>query len=217
MRCVTPPCFALLRSQLILLEPLQRNAALDNLNQKPMLRVRLASLTSIAEYASVSCAFRVRSQLDVDRLETDGLFAGRLVMPPFVKDYDAIFQNAPMDWSHQFDTSTWHMFSAFNAETRVGGAIIIPRAKDDLVRAAELWDFRVGPSARGRGVGRALFEAVIQWCREHDHDSLLIETQHNNVGACCFYRANGCVVQSITRYAYPSIPDETRIRWRRDC
>lgn len=182
-----------------------------------MIRVQLASMTSIADYAVVSCAFRVLSELDVDLLEANGLLTERMVIPPFVKDYDAIPHNAPTDWSEQFDTTTWQMFSAFNGDTRVGGAIVIPRATDgERVRAAELWDFRVAPSARGSGIGRTLFEAVTKWCGELDRDSLLIETQHNNVVASRFYRANGCVVQSITRQAYPSIPDEARIIWRRD-
>ena len=56
------------------------------------MHVRLTSLTEFAEYASVSCAFRVHAELDVDRLAADGVFDERGVIPPYVKDYDAVLR-----------------------------------------------------------------------------------------------------------------------------
>jgi ribosomal protein S18 acetylase RimI-like enzyme len=170
-----------------------------------------------ADYARVSCAFHVTSELDVDALESQGVFTERAVSPAYVKDYDAIPENRPMDWPTRFDTSTWQLFSAFDGDARVGGAMAIPYEIGREPNAStELWDLRVAPSVRGRGIGHLLFEAVAQWSRERHHPSLVIETQHTNVAACQLYRARGCVIQSITRQAYPSLPNETRIMWRRD-
>lgn len=182
-----------------------------------MIRVRLESITNISHYGLVPCAFQVVSELDVDALESQGLLTERTVAPAYVKDYDALPENRPMDWPVKFDTSTWQLFSAFDGDTRVGGAMAIPNpVSGERTITAELWDLRVVPSLRGRGIGQALFDAVAQWCRDSHRASLLIETQHINVAACRFYQARGCVIQSMTRQAYPSLPNETRIVWRRN-
>ena len=174
-------------------------------------------MTSIADYTLVPCAFQVASELDVDSLESQGRFTERAVSPAYVKDYDAIPENGPLDWPVQFDTSIWQLFSALDDDTRVGGAVVIPSTVRGVrTGTAELWDLRVAPRLRGRGIGRILFEAVAQWCRDNQRASLVIETQHINVAACRFYRARGCMIQSITRQAYPSLPNETRIIWCQD-
>ena len=174
-------------------------------------------MTSIADYAQVPCAFHVTSELDVDLLESQAVFTERAVSPAYIKDYDAIPDNRPTDWPVKFDASAWQLFGAFDGDTRVGGAVAVPR---EIGRATtsttELWDLRVAPSARGRGIGQLLYEAVAHWSRERHQASLVIKTQHVNVAACRFYRARGCVIQSITRQAYPTLPNEARIMWRQN-
>lgn len=155
--------------------------------------------------------------LDIDALARDGRLIERAVVHPYVKDYDAIPRNHPRNWPTLHDTTAWRMFSAFDSDIRVGGAIIAPHSplaqRDD---AAELWDLRVAPTARGRGIGRMLFDAVQQWCHGNACTTLLIETQQTNVAACRFYQARGCVVDAITPEAYSEIPGEMQIVWRLD-
>ena len=50
-----------------------------------------------------------------------------------------------------------------------------------------LWDIRVLPNQRGRGIGRQLFRAVEEWAKERRCTLLKIETQDINVPACKFY------------------------------
>ena len=81
---------------------------------------------------------------------------------------------------------------------------------------AVMWDVRVAPDARGRGVGAALFGAAAAWAAARGARLLMAETQNVNVPACRFYARQGCVLGAIDRFAYPSLPHEARLLWFRD-
>jgi GNAT superfamily N-acetyltransferase len=122
-------------------------------------------MPDLAEYARVPIAFEVRSVLHVAVL--DGGLGGfvlseRDVHPPYVKDYDAIEE--PVSWPERFGVGRWGWIAARAEGRRVGGAVVafdtpgveMLEGRRDL---AVLWDIRVAPEARGRGVGAALFRA----------------------------------------------------------
>jgi len=88
---------------------------------------------------------------------------------------------------------------------------------DDL---AVLWDIRVSPAYRRRGIGRALFAEAVRWSRKQGMTTLKIETQNNNVPACKFYAGQGATLGSINRFAYrdalwshPGVRDEVMLLW----
>jgi ribosomal protein S18 acetylase RimI-like enzyme len=56
---------------------------------------------------------------------------------------------------------------------------------------AEIRAFAVGPQARGRGVGRALVNAVVDRARQEGVSRLLLSTQPAMVSAQYVYRARG--------------------------
>jgi len=124
----------------------------------------------LREYARISIAFQVREVLHVgvepgrpDRFR----LTSRPVAVPWVKDYDTV-DSGPLGWASQFDLTFWTFFGARMNGERVGGAVLVFRAPDvDMLggRAdvALLWDIRVAPSSRGRGVGRALLGAAEAW------------------------------------------------------
>ena len=58
---------------------------------------------------------------------------------------------------------------------------------------AVLWDIRVSPETRRKGVGSALFEMAEAWARLHELWQLMTETQNINVGAQ-LYRTAGMSV-----------------------
>jgi GNAT superfamily N-acetyltransferase len=78
---------------------------------------------------------------------------------------------------------------------------------------AVLWDLRVAPAARRRGVGAALFRAAAAWAAARGCAQLKVETQNVNVPACRFYARQGCVLGAIDRFAYPGLPHEVRLLW----
>lgn len=179
---------------------------------------------ALADYACVPIAFQVRSVLDVAGSADDSggfVLAERRLDTPYLKDYDAIPGEHPSGWPGRFDVSRWGVFAARVEGRRVGGAAVafrapgldLPEGRDD---AAVLWDLRVAPEARGRGVGSALFRAAEAWARSRGCRRLVVETQNVNVAACRLYARMGCVLGSVDRGAYPGLPGEVRMVWRRD-
>jgi GNAT superfamily N-acetyltransferase len=79
-----------------------------------------------------------------------------------------------------------------------------------------LWDIRVAPDARGRGVGSALFERVEAWALAQGCRQLKVETQNINVPACGFYARHGCELRAIHHAAYPELQEEIQLLWYKD-
>ena len=179
-----------------------------------------ATAAALAEYARVPIAFEVRRVLDV-AAAGDGLggllFTERTIAAPYVKDYDRL-DGGPARWPARFDVSNWGVLVARSRGRGVGGAVIAfdTPGVDMLERRADLavlWDIRVSPEARGRGVGVALFRAAETWAAARGCRQLKIETQNVNVPACRFYARQGCVLGAIHRFAYPALPDEIQLIW----
>jgi GNAT superfamily N-acetyltransferase len=135
-----------------------------------------------------------------------------------VKDYDMVVGNRPEDWRRQFDLSSWGLISARIAGQRVGGVVIAAKSRelhllegrDDL---ALLWDIRVAPSVRRRGIGATLFAAAERWAGGRGCLQLKVETQNTNVAACKFYASRGCELGAVQRFAYPDFPAEIQLLW----
>src|SRR5690606_34245505 len=125
-------------------------------------------------------------------------------------------------WREQFDISTWRFFVARLAGTLVGGTTVAVDAKGELVLAegrddlAVLWDLRVSSTARGHGVGAALFRAAEVWAAARACREMKVESQNINVPACRFYARQGCVLSEVRPGAYPNLPDEIQLLWRKD-
>lgn len=179
--------------------------------------------SALATYATVPIAFEVRERLAVVA-EGAGLGGFRFVLepvaPPYVKDYDAEPDNHPAAWARRFDVSRWGLLAADHGAERVGGAVVawgtpdveMLEGRPDL---AVLWDLRVSPAHRGRGVGAALFRAAEAWARSRGARWLKVETQNVNVPACRFYARQGCELGTVHRFAYPSLPGEVQLLWYR--
>ncbi len=78
---------------------------------------------------------------------------------------------------------------------------------------AVLWDVRVHPDARGRGVGRALIQRVEERAEARACSELKVETQNVNVPACRFYERCGFELRHAVAGAYPELPDEVMFLW----
>lgn len=175
-------------------------------------------MPELAEYARVPIAFEVTQVLELVELEggLGGLMLSeRAVDIPGVKDYDAV--EGPESWA-RFDLRKWGWFAARERGRRVGGAAVafdtpgieMLEGRRDL---AVLWDIRVAPEARGRGVGAALFRAAEAWAAARGATRLKVETQNINLPACRFYRRMGCELGAIHRFAYPALPHEAQLLW----
>jgi GNAT superfamily N-acetyltransferase len=183
-------------------------------------------LDLLAAYATIPIAFEVRSVLRVEAMD-HGLGGLRLVeepvTPSYIKDYDACQDGPPTAWPRQFDLRNWGFMLARDGESArpIGGAAVawntdgvnLLEGQSDL---AVLWDFRVRPEDRGRGIGAALLRQAAEWARQRGCTRLKIETQNVNAPACRFYARQGCELGVIHRYAYagqPHVAHETMLIW----
>jgi GNAT superfamily N-acetyltransferase len=187
--------------------------------------IRQGGVALLAQYATIPIAFEVRSILQPELID-DGLGGILLhevpVQPAYLKDYDE--EESPIHWPQRFDMTNWTILLAMQNEQSVGGAAVACRtsgldALDGRTDAAILWDLRVRPDQRGRGIGRQLIDAAATWARAQACRQLVIETQNVNVPACRFYRRCGCRLGEINRYAYVTVPKvahEVMLLWYLD-
>jgi GNAT superfamily N-acetyltransferase len=176
-------------------------------------------------YSEIPITFRVESAL---RLVVDGIGLGGFglreepVTEPWVKDYDT--PGRCVNWAIRFDVSRWGFLIAAEEERAVGGAVLAFDTQevhmlDDRKDLAVLWDLRVRPEFRGRGIGSRLFARAVAWARDRRCAQLKVETQNVNVPACRFYASRGCHLGAIHRHAYahdPAVADEVMLLWYLD-
>ena len=144
---------------------------------------------------------------------------------PYGKDFDAITPGEdPTSWPRRFNVSNWAIFLAEHAGQAVAGATVafdspgvnMLEGRTDL---AVLWDLRVDPAFRRRGLGTMLFERAADWSRGKGCKQLKIESQNVNVPACRFYAEQGCVLGAIDRFGYsgcPPVAHEAMLLWYLD-
>ncbi len=188
--------------------------------------VRIDQITpaDLSIYASIPIAFEVRSVLEVEPID-HGLggihLTERTVPEPYIKDYDGQEEGGSERWPDRFDLDRWALFLALESDRSVGGAAVALDTPDisgfsNCPEVAGLWDIRVHPDFRRRGVGAALFDRVVDTARRHGCPRLKIETQNINLPACRFYAAQGCTLGGFDIHAYGSDPTcahETMLLW----
>jgi GNAT superfamily N-acetyltransferase len=179
------------------------------------------SVATLSEQAEVSIAFDYDHMLELT-IVRNGLggfvLEERRLSVPRTKDYDAVHEDRPSSWSQRFDVSNWGFIVARSEGQRIGGAVVafdtntvgMLEGRRDL---SVLWDIRIAPTFRGKGVGASLFKATEKWSAERGCHQLKIETQNTNLSACRFYLRQGCTLGAINRLAYPDLPDEIQMIW----
>ncbi len=179
---------------------------------------------TLAEYCRIPAWFEVRSRLDVEIIS--GGFGGvvlreKKVARPYTKYYGETEE--PLTWLN-FNTRNWVIFFIHESGVPVGGITIACKTpelrmlngRDDL---ADVWDIRVHPEYRRRGIGTKLFQKAVGWAREKGYRQLCVETQNININACRFYLKQGCKLGAINRFAYhgnPMLAEEVQLIWFMD-
>ena len=184
-----------------------------------LVRYEIETTGALEEHSRISIAFTVASKMVAKPPDSPaGGWSLREVSvdPSYIKNYD---EEGPPTLRPNWDTSQWRIVSAFVGDERVGGAMVACRTagsifleeRDDL---AALWDIRVAPEWRGKGIGTELFARVVEYSRGIGCVELKIETQDVNVGACRFYAKQGCRLTAVIPDAYPEWPGEFEFIWR---
>jgi [ribosomal protein S18]-alanine N-acetyltransferase len=135
-----------------------------------------------------------------------------LIRPAAPADLDALLAieqasaGAP-HWSHSQwlatlrpDQETTPMRAVFAAEANRGivGFAVASRAGE----LAELESVVVSPSARRKGIGKALCQQVMDWSRNTGATELELEVRASSAGALALYRSLGFVEQGRRREYY---------------
>jgi len=176
------------------------------------------SAESLAAYASVSIAFETTPRVDTAVAAESGGIRVSSLPAKVTKDYDAYPGSHPLDWPTRFEVARWTFLAAYRSGVRIGGAVVI--ADDAQIELLEhrrdlalLWDLRVAPEARGRGIGSALICVAQEWAWSKACSEIRVETQDINVAACRAYARHGFRVHAVNPNAYPDLPHEVQLLW----
>ena len=176
-------------------------------------------MIQLAKYGEIPISFEVQSIFLVKGDNPDSAELVEVsIEHPWIKDYDSIKEEGPTRWAKRWDISNWGILTAYIDNRQVAGCVLAHKTdgvnklegRDNLV---VLWDLRVNPDYRGKGIGHRLFEGAVQWAKNRKCVELKIETQNINVPACRFYKRQGCSLNSIKRFAYDAFPDEIELIW----
>ncbi len=165
---------------------------------------------NLDDYTKIPITFEVNSIFEV--CEKDGDMSGYEltevpVDTPYIKDYDDNGKHGPLTWEGKYDTSNWAFFLIYDGKTPIAGATAVYNSPEINMLEGRgdltvLWDIRIHPDYRGRGIGRELIEAVMDWAKQRHCTQLKIETQNVNVNACRFYKAMGAKLRKVNYHVY---------------
>ena len=183
-----------------------------------------APIASVAELGLVPISFTVDRVYDVlaPGHGPDGfVLCERAIEAPYLKDYDGIPGEGPAQCTRRYNLSNWGFIRAQSEARLTGGAVIAFDTRDVTMLegrrdCAVVWDIRVSPDCRRKGVGSALLTACEAWAGSKGCRQLKIETQNINVPACKLYERYGFVLRAIDRLAYPDLPGEIQLLWYKD-
>jgi ribosomal-protein-alanine N-acetyltransferase len=83
--------------------------------------------------------------------------------------------------------------------TLAGYAVALPGV-DEM----HLLNLTVAPQRQGRGLGRALLDALVAECRRMQQPALWLEVRESNLRACSIYRRYGFEEVALRRGYYPA-------------
>ena len=173
----------------------------------------------LLKYSTIPIRFEVRSIYKVQGYDpSTAILVEKPVPKPWINDYDAIKGEEPVRWAKLWDISNWGMLVAQLNERWIGGCVLAYNTdgvhklegRDDIT---VLWDLRVHPDFRRKGIGKMLFASAREWAKKRNCRELKIETQNINVPACKFYQKQGYQLYMINRHAYKDFPEEIELMW----
>ncbi|MCH6259267.1 GNAT family N-acetyltransferase [Puniceicoccaceae bacterium K14] len=111
----------------------------------------------------------------------------------FCATYESALQRTDESWSKQVydaaEGSSQAIFLAFEADNAVGLAAVY--RDDTKVDEAEVFQVWVSSESRGKGVGKAIMNKVIDWCGRAGYARVVATIRNTNLEAFGFYEMYG--------------------------
>lgn len=117
-------------------------------------------------------------------------------------------------------TAPWREDTFHRLVGRPGAELWVVEEKDLVVGYAVLWrvldqaelaNIAIAPEARGRGLGGALLDHVLQEARRGGVRTVFLEVRASNQGARAMYDARGFQEIGVRRAYYADPPEDARV------
>ena len=109
----------------------------------------------------------------------------------------------PEEWFQEVIDSRWHdLLLAYDGDRVVGCATLSVVMGAGIRKNAYLEDFVTDASVRGQGVGKLLWEAMLEWMREKGVTRMEFTCGQGREAAQGFYKSRGAEVYETNFFQY---------------
>lgn len=111
----------------------------------------------------------------------------------------------PEDWFNDLIQSPYNdMLLAIDDSGTIQGIATLSIIMGPIVRrVAYLEDFVTDESSRGQGIGSKLWEAMLDWARNHNCSELCFTSGHGREAAQAFYKRRGAEIYDTNYFRLP--------------
>jgi streptothricin acetyltransferase len=129
----------------------------------------------------------------------------------FETSYEKRYSDDEADYSEYIGSPDKVVFMAYIGNQCAGQI----RLRRNWNKYCYIEDIAVGREYRGRGIGRRLINASVEWAKKGGMPGLMLETQDINLAACRFYHRCGFVLGAVDTRLYGNCPnkDEKALFW----
>ncbi|MBR2710710.1 GNAT family N-acetyltransferase [Candidatus Saccharibacteria bacterium] len=115
----------------------------------------------------------------------------------------------PKEWFDDLISSPYHdMLLAFDEDNKIIGIATLSIIMGPIIRKnAYLEDFVTDKSCRGQGVGTALWNAMLEWAKDHGCQELNFTSGHGRESAQEFYRHKGAEIYDTNFFRKPVLSE----------
>jgi streptothricin acetyltransferase len=170
-----------------------------------MSEIAIRSLTSadIARLPEMELNFRAEAHLAVEK-SVEGLnvtwrLVERPVDPPFVSvDYNMDDQDQAEITKRLQEGDGLYLVAEHHGKL----VALLDLEREAWRDTGMIWNIVIDQAHRRQGLGTQLMQRAIQWARRRGLRALALETQTNNLPACCFYQKMGFQLCGVDDHFY---------------
>lgn len=122
----------------------------------------------------------------------------------FGSSYEKESGRTEADWRKWFDPAKTAIFMIFDGERGVGMTCISVDRDDPTNRTALLWGSWLEPHMRGKGLSGMMYEARINWAKEHPTiEKIIVSHRASNLSSKYANQKHGFTPTHVTTRVWP--------------